>query len=292
MNEISESEELRAYFEEQVIEPYQEYCRVRETMSSGRSRDLIAGKHAAYALRHFREQLPVELTEDSIIGKCPDYELIRNIADAAKHKSLTRESRLISSVDQLVETNIVTIYRDEQGEYNHATKHVVVNLDDGSERTLLDVLTNVLNFWAEELVTLGVISRAPVVAIPDDNRPVARSDASIQLDLEITAGLRFGAHFQIREYNYETGAWEPKDLTGWEVGGQVRFPPTPIKYTVSLTHKETGKSTSRTVQLNGEQSEGFRSLESEEEQQEYAFSLPIVQEALSEIAEELQRRDT
>ena len=113
-----------------------------------------------------------------------------------KHKLLTHGTShgtpLINDSARVTEQLVVTEYQDEAGTYRYTQKTVVAKLPDGSERDLLEVLTNVMNFWEHYMETIGIVPVARNFTYDGNVR--ARSRAECQpnrLDFEVVQGQRF-----------------------------------------------------------------------------------------------------
>jgi hypothetical protein len=76
-----------------------------------------------------------------------DYDLLGDGVNATKHRSIRRGTPKITNATQIYEEVIVTEYKDTQGFYPGVEKKVIVKLSNGSEKDVLDVLMNVINFW-------------------------------------------------------------------------------------------------------------------------------------------------
>ncbi len=145
-------DDLVAYYHENVVSAFLEYKERSNDGVAGRSRDLRGALTAATALFHLREHLPMSgsLSRAEVELACPDYAIVGDAVNAAKHKSLTggtpHGAPLVSDAVNLVEQLVITEYEDETGPYQYAQKKVVVKLIDGSERNLLQILTNVIKF--------------------------------------------------------------------------------------------------------------------------------------------------
>jgi len=96
---------------------------------------------------------------DDLARACPDFALVRDVADNTKHWVINRRSRLISRADQsgpkqltLDETDFPI---DEIDDWD-TNEQLVVALDDGSQRTLRSILASVMAFWIAELQRHGL----------------------------------------------------------------------------------------------------------------------------------------
>ena len=84
-------------------------------------------------------------------SKCPDFGLVRDIADAHKHVELNRSTRRVTRSDQ---TQSGTMGWGEggfgEGRFG-GVEQLVITLDDGSKRPLTAVMGNVINMWEQLL---------------------------------------------------------------------------------------------------------------------------------------------
>src|SRR6516165_8581907 len=151
-------DDLAAFFYENVVAAFTDYSKTRQSDPYGRSRDIRAAIDAATSLYHLREHIPSQYrkSRSEVAKLCPDYDLLGDVANAAKHDDLTRGTPQINSADDIYEMNVITLYEDCDGEYSDAQKLVMVKLNNGTERDLFEVLTNVINFWGHELESFGV----------------------------------------------------------------------------------------------------------------------------------------
>jgi hypothetical protein len=285
-------DDIAALFHENVVDSFTGYLDSRRTGKAGRSRDLRAAIAAATALYHFREHLPSTFPKSraDIVRECPDYSLLGDVVNASKHKELTRGSSQLESAEQIEERLVITEYRDEQGDYRHIEKRVVVKLTDGSERDLLEVMIKVMNFWQGELASLGLISARPSYVMPSDPQPRPRAECNDgRLDFELIAGLRFKQTFWLQRYNYATSRIEPVDVTGSSFEFRIYKPR--YRIDISLKNERTGQELNRTIDLSEEESQQLLAHQSEQEKQQYFASLPQAQQALRELAAEARSID-
>ncbi|GAF98811.1 unnamed protein product, partial [marine sediment metagenome] len=142
-------DDLVAYFYENVVASYNAFSGALKNNVSGMSKDLRAAINSATALYHFREHIPRihQKTRKELAKKCPDYDLLGDIVNAAKHRALTRGNPQVSSANDIFEQVVFTKYRDEEGEYFSSEKTVLVKLKDNSDRNMQEILTNVLTMW-------------------------------------------------------------------------------------------------------------------------------------------------
>lgn len=157
----------------------------------------------------------------------------------------------------------------------------MVKLSDGSERNLLDVMTNVMNFWQSYLQSIGIIQNIQNYTIPGE--PKTRLECTgNKLDLEITRGLRFRQAFRLQKYNYSTGKIEPVDLTGSEVKFVIE-PRVPFTVELAIKNETTEQEHKRTITLSDNETDELERMSTDEEKQDYLMGLPVVQQALHEL---------
>lgn len=262
-------DDLAAFFYENVVAAYTEYAETRQADSAGRSVDLRMALNAATSLYHLREHVPnsERKTRKQLAQKCPDYDLLGDVVNAAKHKRLTRGNPEITTAENIYEEIVITEYRDDKGPYRRATKQVTVELDDGSKRDLFVILTNVINLWADDLHDLGVLSKRPWFTLPSQEIPPRTSeDEAANLGLEVTRGVRFHPRFRLQRYNYDTGETEPIDLSDSKVKFSVYKPSYSADVTLDL---ETGESVTRTIDLSDKEALVLSELETDAEKQSF-----------------------
>lgn len=283
-------DDVAAYFYENVLLAYLEYDKVRKNKLLGQSRDLRLAINAAIALYHFKEHLPkdVQRVPDEMSLACPDYPLLGDVVNAAKHGHLTRGNPLIKEADDVFEELIITQYEDDKGVYWDTKKAVTINLIDGSRRDMFEILTNVLNFWSTELHHLGIIEHERHFDIPDSAIPPRRSESGASpLDLEIVQGVRFRMKSRLLKYNPSTGIAEPIDTTGSKMTMKMHKP---AELTFSLVHKKTGKEISRTIEVDDKLWSDFQKLGSEEERKSFVTKLAEERNLMKEVWEETNRQ--
>lgn len=108
---------LSAYYHDHVVSSYAAYREVSRDCVAGRSRDLREALNAANALFHFREYLPAgDLSRGQVERLCPDYALLGDVVNAAKHKVITGNTPhgapLIDDAASLGEQFLIIEYED------------------------------------------------------------------------------------------------------------------------------------------------------------------------------------
>jgi hypothetical protein len=282
-------DDLTAYYHENVVSAYIDYRDIKSSDTAGRSRDIRSAIIAASALFHLREHLPStnKPSRSATENQCPEYGLIADIVNAAKHKTISRQtphgSPLLNDAAQIEEQIVLTEYKDEEGEYRFAEKTVIVKLSDGSTRDLFDVLTIVINYWENVLYSLGVLATARTFSDNSNNLPKTREECEQNgLNFEIVQGHRFHQSMLIQRYNYQTGRAEPVDLTGSQMKFNIYKPNYEID--LSLTHDASGKEYRKTITLSEEENQELLKFKTDGERQVYVNSLSSAQEAMHQLA--------
>ena len=279
---------LGAYYHENVVSSFVAYRNLSNDGLAGRSRDLRSALAAATALFHLREHLPAgALSRGDVERRCPDYALLGDVVNAAKHKSLSFKTPhgapLINDATDLGERLIRIEYEDDEGTYRYVQKIVIVRLADGSERNLLEVLTNVINFWEQQMHSLGVLSTARTFNYEGQLRARTRAECEANgLNFESELGQRFHQTIQLLRFNNKTGKCEPIDLTGSEL--TLRIYPFQFDVQISLTHDVSGRVFSTTITLTEEENLLLSRLSNDVERQAFVNALPSAQTACQELA--------
>lgn len=282
-------DDLAAYYHDNVVTEFVDYRATSNDGVAGRSRDLRRALVAATALFHLREHLPTPgaPSRGDVEQQCPDYALLGDVVNAAKHREITHGTPhgapLVNRAASLVERQVIIEYNDVAGPYQHALKTVVVKLADGSERNLLEVMTNVINHWESHLNVLGVLTSARVFSYEDPNRFRARSECNHgRIDLEIVKGLRFLQNVQLFRFDETLGKALPVDLTGATIRSRIYKPA--YEFEVSLTHDASGKEFKKTVLLTEEERVEFHTLPTDAERETFVLNTQTARNALQELA--------
>jgi hypothetical protein len=284
-------DDLATYYHEQVVSTFLAYRDISNDGVSGRNRDLRRALEAATALFHLREHLPSggKLSRADVEQLCPDYALLGDVVNVAKHRELNGQTPhgapLITSAENLDEELTIIEYTDEIGPYRYVQKSVIVKLDNGSERDLLEVLTNVINFWEAHLATLGAVSAARTFKHNHDIHPRTRAECeAIRTDFECVQGLRFQQRMRLLRFDNSTGKATPIDLTGAQFSARIYRP----KFEVDLTlaRKADGKEFKTTITLSEDESAEVARMKDSAEVQAFVAALPAAHVALQKLAAE------
>lgn len=271
------------HYYQHVVAPYLEYSDIAERDAFGREMDLRRAMDAASAVFHLRERLPdaLALTRKHTEQVCRDYGLLGDVVNCVKHgeidKTTPHGSPLVTKAEDVFDQAISISYADENGPYSAAFKVVVAKLRDGTERYLMDVLTNVLTFWDGHLFDHGVLSKRSRFTFRDPLRYRTRSECS-QLNLEISQEVP--AHFRFRFMRFDQAQHRavPIDLTGAEVRFTV-YNPKPVEVHLRV-EKDDGTAIEVLVRLNEAEGMEFSSFTSDEERERFLARCPAVVQAV------------
>ncbi|GAB3882859.1 hypothetical protein [Spirosoma agri] len=152
------------YFNE-VMPAYEQYVKLATNEIKSKLMLISLARQSSYLLFNFREQLippykKEEFDRNYIASLCPDYHWIGDVANAFKHRSIGRKDRIIDDVSQIEETLVRTCFIPEDATpanpyYSIIDRRVLVVPTDIALpiRDLLEIQTNVINFWSDFLVS-------------------------------------------------------------------------------------------------------------------------------------------
>jgi hypothetical protein len=281
-------DDLVSYYQENVVASFLIYRDTNNNGVAGKNRDLREALNATTALFHFREHLPRAPTRKAIERLCSDYGLLADVANVSKHKSIDKETShgapYVSKATDLVETIDDIEYEDEIGTYRYVQKNVLVKLKKGSNRNLLEVLTNVINFWERYLHNLGILNEARTFNFDGYIRFRTRAECELnKLDFEMVQGHRFHQSLQFLRFNNQTGLADIVDFKGAKL--ELHLTPLNPQYNlvICLTNKNTGKEFKKIITLTKEENERYSLLSNNSERQNYLDNLSTAKIALKDI---------
>jgi hypothetical protein len=261
----------RDHFLQNVWPSYRTFFEQRDAGKLGVNDLVRHGTQAAGALYHMREHLPVTVGRAEIELGCADYALIGDVANAAKHKTLTRSTPRVSDASGIFEAGVITRFQDEQGEYSCPQAEVFVRLDNGTERRLADLLFGVMVMWCDRLRALNVIDAKEPGPL-DLDRHVSREEAARrEMPLQINAGEEWRLQLRLFRFDYAKHRSEPIDLTGAEMRFTLYAPPKHVS--IDVVMKEGDSPTSFEVPLSEAQSHEYVKLKEPAEQHAYVARL-------------------
>ena len=220
---------IRNYFVECVLADYEAYVDYKGIKQVGLNVDLRLAMHACSSMLHLADHVfeemrtPLNARGINSLRKyhqflertCADFRVVRDAANAHKHRSLTKHNPCISGAESIEEVVVITEYEDQDGPYRIAEKEVHVSLLDGTVKKLHDSLNNVRQMWWDEMIQLGVMQPTPQSssqkpAIPAREQP----GEAAALQIIIRRAERFKQVTKLQKFNYETMMAEPVDLNG------------------------------------------------------------------------------
>ena len=283
------NDQLAAYFHEHVFLAYDRYREVRNDQVIGLSNDRREAIGAATSLFHFREHIPESYrpSRSQLAALCPDYDLLGEIVNAAKHHMLTQGTPLITKAENIYEILVATEFEDQIGSYRHSEKVVEVKLDNGTVRDPYEILTNVVNLWYEELHRMGVLNKNQPIIL---DRPtlVSRSNAC-DVRLRFSPGFQWQQRFRLQRYNYQTNSIDVVDLkSAKEIIFTAHKPQT---FEVQLQDSD-GVVLTREVELTRNQIDELKQIDDPDQKNQHLIKIAIAQGVLGQLVSEYQETQT
>jgi hypothetical protein len=143
---------------------------------------------------------------ESLWPICQSYELVCDVANAYKHRRVTRTGRRIEAIEDVQESCQICRFKDPSGEYYRTAKAVLIKTIDGRFHDARRVLTASMQLWARELVRLNVVPATPdrVFAFSEH---IARDDPQYLLPLRAigTVGEPFSLQHVTLDYSESLG---------------------------------------------------------------------------------------
>lgn len=158
-------------FFEGVVPAYEQYIKLSKKKDNNKFILMGAAILAADMLFHYREALiplyPPKALTRAEVSKFYDYDLIGDVFNATKHDTLTQKrGEILISNRKAIEETIVCTYFPFEGEttyprefYGVKQTRILVYPTRGGVRDLLEIATNVINYWADFLVKEGLTDK-------------------------------------------------------------------------------------------------------------------------------------
>jgi hypothetical protein len=156
----------REFFEKTVEPSYQDWR--NEPLVEHRARALFgfANDMAERMFHHlalekvYRDRGPAQY-RDALAEECPDFGLLRDIADGTKHVRLTRASRKISNAEQtgrgaLIWGKTGDKFEDAAYTFEESGDLLITTTDSGEQRSLISIANNVMSMWKRLLNEIGL----------------------------------------------------------------------------------------------------------------------------------------
>jgi hypothetical protein len=268
---------LRDFFIECVLADHDAYIEAKELKVAGLRIDLRLAVHTCSSMLHLADHVVCEFKSnpsifpfdslkkyiDNLDNKCPDFKIIRDCANAHKHRQIDRNNSLINSSKQLSEVITMTTYHDEKGRYCIAEKEIRVELNDGNIKILHECLESVRNMWSNELFRLGIIDSLYLLPPKTQHYPPLREhdgeNGIMDLRLKRSEGLKQLIIFQ--NFNYETMKAEVRNVDPSNLSGAIYRQPHYAK--IFIRNEKTGSIYNVDVELTEEEKQQFDGINSE-----------------------------
>ena len=228
---------IRNYFIECALADYGCYVDYKGIKQVGQNVDIRLAMRACSSMLHLADHVLDELKptleargikslrdyHTYLATRCADFCVVRDCANAHKHRSLTKHSPCISGAESIQEVVVLTEYKDTEGLYRIAEKEVYVTLIEGRIIKLHEALDNVRQMWWDEMIALGIMQPkliAPklTAAVPIREQP---GEAAV-LNNTIRRAKRFKQVTKLQKFNYDTMTVEPNDLAGYQARMTIR----------------------------------------------------------------------
>lgn len=209
-----------------------------------------------------------------------------DIVNAAKHGEINRPTPhgapYVKDANQIEEQTWIIEYEDAEGTYRHDEKVVTLKMCDGSERDVLEVLTNVINFWEEFNFSTGITKdRHEPFRFSMPGRWRSRAACTEEgITLEMVAGRRFAQNWRLK-FNNRTSTLEPRDMSGQ--GLRVRFYRPDLEVDLFLDDHTLGKTFTEMIEIHGKDAMKVRDLKSQEEKMNYVMTLDVAKKAMERM---------
>lgn len=168
---------------------------------------------------------------------------------------------------------------------------VFLKLTNGGERYLLEVLTNVLNFWEDYLHSHGILPSKRVFQCKDPFRRRTRAECKDTSDgIQLTQGLPAQLRLRFMRFDEAVGRAIPVDLTGSKIEFRV-FKPKPVELVISAIRNADGKVFEKSVQLQPEEAHEVENCADDEAKSRFLSTLPAVKKALGDLNAELKAQE-
>ncbi len=97
----------------------------------------------------------------ALTESCPDFGLLRDVADGIKHYQLRRSNRKISTAEQTGRSAFVwetwgDRWEDAAYNWEDTGDLLIVELDNGVQRSLISIVNNVISMWKRLLHENGI----------------------------------------------------------------------------------------------------------------------------------------
>jgi hypothetical protein len=290
IEERSLFDDLNGLFYENLLPAYDAFRNSLRRNDSGRNVRLRTTIDAATALFHFREHLPAEhqKSRKAVTAGCPDYRLVADVANAAKHRDIDRPTPdgplLVSSGADIYEQIYITQFSDEDGEYTDCRVSVIASCTDGVIRNVDRAVVGVFEYWRRLLWELDVNTHPSCWLLSETEDGFVMRAKARNPNFEILNTVRWSSRMQILKYNSFDQRSYPVELSGAKIEMNIYRP----AYTVGVrVEMENGAVLSGEIGLSESEAQEYHRLTDDAAREAFVRKIAISKKG--EIREQLQR---
>lgn len=162
----------RTYFIEKVIPSYEIFVNYYNKREFGLRKDTFNAGNIAESLRDIPEHIFTEIGvaaghknaykyRESMSDKNSHYKIVCDLANAIKHREISKNNPSFLSLDDVKESVATVRYSDILGKYYRTRKLLEVTLLDKSIHDIGDLLHKSILLWSNQLIILGLIPAIP-----------------------------------------------------------------------------------------------------------------------------------
>ena len=156
----------KEFFEETVEPSFQDWrdeplAEHRARALFGFANDMAEGMFIHLELEKIYGVRGMAQYRDTLTEKCPDFGLLRDIADGTKHFKLDRGNRKISGEEQTGRGALTWAkggdkWEDADYTWEEAGDLLLATTDSGKQRSLISIANNVMSMWERLLTENGL----------------------------------------------------------------------------------------------------------------------------------------
>lgn len=213
--------DYKEYYYEGLVTAFTDYVNALNAVKGGNLNLKGPAMQAANMLYHFREQLPAidgeTLTADAFGKLCSSYNLVRDVFNSTKHKTLNRKDKLIIDSDSIKEVLLTSIVPDGNNDgprYHYSEFRIVIFRIKLGPVDFLQECTILLNFWADYLTKNKLLDYVYTYQYTGDV-PIKKDIAEAMKAPEIeTANPANMTNFLLvsRTFNHNTNSFEQNNM--------------------------------------------------------------------------------
>ncbi len=162
----------RTYFVQRVLPSYETFVSYYNSGKFGVRKDTFNAGNIAESLLDIPEHIFTEIGTmtgyenagkflKSISDNNRSYKIVCDLANVTKHREIDRYNPSFTSLDDVKEYIAIVRYEDILGQYYRTRKLLEVNLSDGSQCDITEILQDSVMLWSNQLLSLGLIPDMP-----------------------------------------------------------------------------------------------------------------------------------